>query len=212
MVVADLSDRNPNVFYELAVRHSLRKPYVQIIQRGDRIPFDVSAIRTIEVDHHDLDSVETAKAEILRQMQSLQRPDAVVDSPISVAVDLDVLRRSGKPEERQLGDLMASVADLGTNVASIAQRLEEPSALFPANQLSSLFVQELRPMLLELRESMRPRISERLVAEVAFSLNELRAKLDGQGGTELNRAEFKEALETIIKQMGLKLQSVTPLS
>lgn len=58
LVVADLSGRNPNVFYELAIRHALRKPYVQLIQRGERIPFDVAAIRTIEVDHRDLDSVE----------------------------------------------------------------------------------------------------------------------------------------------------------
>jgi hypothetical protein len=72
MVVADLTGRNPNVFYELAIRHSLRKPYVQIIQRGERIPFDVSAIRTIEVDHHDLDSVEMARADILKQMESTQ--------------------------------------------------------------------------------------------------------------------------------------------
>ncbi len=67
-------------------------------------------------------------------------------------------------------------------------------------------------MLLEFRESMRPRASERFMAEVPFSLNELRLKLDGRGGTELNRAEFKQTLETLIKQMGLKIQSVSPPS
>jgi len=50
------------------------------------------------------------------------------------------------------------------------------------------------------------------MAEVPFSLNELRLKLDGRGGTELNRAEFKQTLETLIKQMGLKIQSVSPPS
>ena len=32
-VVADLSDRNPDVLYELAIRHPIRKPLVQIIKK-----------------------------------------------------------------------------------------------------------------------------------------------------------------------------------
>jgi len=34
IVIADLTDHNPNVFYELALRHAFRKPVIQIIQKG----------------------------------------------------------------------------------------------------------------------------------------------------------------------------------
>ncbi len=44
IVVADLTSRNPNVFYELAIRHAIRKPYVQVIQRGEEKPFDVAGV------------------------------------------------------------------------------------------------------------------------------------------------------------------------
>src|SRR4051794_37691252 len=54
LVVADLTERNPNVYYELALRHALRKPLVQIIRKGDVLPFDVASMRTIPIDHHDL--------------------------------------------------------------------------------------------------------------------------------------------------------------
>ncbi|MEO0500830.1 MAG: hypothetical protein AAF205_09785, partial [Pseudomonadota bacterium] len=31
ILVADLSELNPNVFYELAIRHGLKKPFIHII-------------------------------------------------------------------------------------------------------------------------------------------------------------------------------------
>ena len=71
LVIADLTGSNPNVFYELAIRHAIRKPLVQIIQKDEKIPFDVAGMRTIPVDHRDLDSVQEAKAEIEKQIHSI---------------------------------------------------------------------------------------------------------------------------------------------
>ena len=48
LVVADLSIDNPNVWYELGVRHALRKRgVVQITCRRDQTPFDVLTERTV---------------------------------------------------------------------------------------------------------------------------------------------------------------------
>lgn len=41
MVIADLTDKNPNVFYELGVRHTLRDSTLLIAQKLDDIPFDL---------------------------------------------------------------------------------------------------------------------------------------------------------------------------
>ncbi|EFK06479.1 response regulator receiver domain protein [delta proteobacterium NaphS2] len=50
LVLADLTDRNPNVFYELGVRHTLRDSTILIAQRTDDIPFDLRhfAVQTYE--------------------------------------------------------------------------------------------------------------------------------------------------------------------
>jgi hypothetical protein len=61
MVVADLTDYNANVFDEPAIRHAIRRPYVQIIDEKDPLPFDVAGIRTIQFTHTDLDSVGLAQ-------------------------------------------------------------------------------------------------------------------------------------------------------
>lgn len=41
LVIADLTDRNPNVFYELGVRHALRRGTILITQKIAHVPFDL---------------------------------------------------------------------------------------------------------------------------------------------------------------------------
>lgn len=87
LVIADLSYHNPNVFYELALRHAFRLPTVQIIRKSDRIPFDLNQTRTIIIDTTDIYSlvpkIETYRSEIASQVrQALNDPDAV-DNPIT---------------------------------------------------------------------------------------------------------------------------------
>lgn len=46
IVIADLTGANPNVMYELGLRHTTGRVTIQIGEKG-RLPFDVAAIRTI---------------------------------------------------------------------------------------------------------------------------------------------------------------------
>ena len=45
IVVADCTGRNPNVFYEIGMAHTLGKPVILISQNKDDIPFDIQHIR-----------------------------------------------------------------------------------------------------------------------------------------------------------------------
>ena len=103
LVVADLTERNPNVFYELAFRHAIRKPLVQLIKKGELIPFDVAATRVIKFDLQNPDSIEAAKLGIVAQVKSFEGGKKDTDNPISVFLDLKVLKDSRDPWERSLG-------------------------------------------------------------------------------------------------------------
>jgi hypothetical protein len=116
LVIADLTGRNPNVFYELAIRHAVRKPVVQIIHTGESIPFDVAASRTIHVDHHDLDSVARCRDELSQQIRSVERDPSQVDTPISVAIDLQSLRQSDNPLEKSNAEIITMLQELRSMV------------------------------------------------------------------------------------------------
>jgi len=119
LVIADLTSHNPNVFYELAVRHTVKKPVIQIIQEGEIIPFDVSTYRTIQINHKDLDSVAKAKEDLRKQIKAVEKDPTLVDSPISMAVDLQFLKQSGDPESKSIADLTKMIYELSHMVKEI---------------------------------------------------------------------------------------------
>jgi nucleoside 2-deoxyribosyltransferase len=47
IVIADITDRNPNVFYELGIAHTLGKPVILLTQKLTDIPFDLNRFRHI---------------------------------------------------------------------------------------------------------------------------------------------------------------------
>ncbi|MEC3887418.1 nucleoside 2-deoxyribosyltransferase [Xanthomonas campestris] len=53
VLVAELTTRNPNVFYELGLAHALEKPVVLVSSREDDVPFDLQHIRVIYYDSTD---------------------------------------------------------------------------------------------------------------------------------------------------------------
>lgn len=88
LVIVDLSFHNPNVFYELAIRHMMKRPVVQIMRKSDKIPFDINQMRTIVIDTTDIyalvPKLETYRAEVANQVRrALDDPDSA-DNPISM--------------------------------------------------------------------------------------------------------------------------------
>ena len=67
LVVADISILNPNVFYELGVRHGVAERGVFMIAAGwSRRPFDVAPDRTFRYDGIALRAVRRAQRGVAR--------------------------------------------------------------------------------------------------------------------------------------------------
>lgn len=60
LVIADISGGNPNVMYELGLRHSTGKPVIQIGEYG-QLPFDVAGVRTIQFSRSERGLIEARR-------------------------------------------------------------------------------------------------------------------------------------------------------
>ena len=60
VVIADLTGANPNVMYELGLRHTTGRVTIQLGEKG-RLPFDVAAIRTIMFKRTEAGLVQARK-------------------------------------------------------------------------------------------------------------------------------------------------------
>jgi len=122
--VADLTDLNANVFYEMAVRHAAKLPVVLIAEIGVVLPFDIAPMRTIFVDHTDLESADKCRTEIVKQLREAIENGAV-DSPISASLDVQALQ-GGSAVERNVAELVTafeSVSKGQTRMATMIDRL-----------------------------------------------------------------------------------------
>jgi hypothetical protein len=117
LVVADLTDHNPNVFYELAIRHVLRKPVIQLIQAGQRIPFDIAQMRTITYDLSDPDTVVISRDQLVEQIRASQQEHLDADNPVSSAIQLKNLLQSENPIAKSHAEILASLQSLEATIA-----------------------------------------------------------------------------------------------
>lgn len=111
LVVADLTGHNPNVFYELAVRHATGEPYIQLIKSSESIPFDISDFRTIEYGL-EVDKADQAKEKICGILEKLEDEDTEFDNPISASAEMKSLRESSDPTDQNLAEILNTMYSL----------------------------------------------------------------------------------------------------
>jgi O-acetyl-ADP-ribose deacetylase (regulator of RNase III) len=87
VTVVDLTSLNPNVFYELGIRHALNKHVTVLIRKaGTPTPFNIQGFQILEYDPDNIESITNGKAKICEFIKNgLASRD--IDSPVYEVLD-----------------------------------------------------------------------------------------------------------------------------
>lgn len=123
LIVADLTDHNPNVFYELAFAHGMRKPTVMMIEQTGRIPFDLGADRVIHYALDDVKRYEKAKKE-LREIADAELNNDAPENPLSLYFQVQQLQGSSELTDQVLGQLLEITSQTWVTMERIGQQVD----------------------------------------------------------------------------------------
>lgn len=124
VVIADLSDRNPNVCYELGIRHTLKKRTILIAQNIEDVPSDLRSywVITYKKDLTGADRFKRRVREILREMQ--KNPEKS-DSPVADFLGLKNIDILSYEKSANLKKLNALISELSYNINAVDDILDE---------------------------------------------------------------------------------------
>lgn len=123
LVIADLTGHNPNVFYELAVRHCYKKPVIHIIEHDQIIPFHVASDRTIYINRSDWESVFNSRKCLEQQILSTEKSPEAIDNPIFRGIDFPSPKNPSM--ETSQSEVVAYLQDLSLSIKDIQSQLKQ---------------------------------------------------------------------------------------
>jgi hypothetical protein len=105
VLLADLSERNANVFYELGLAHAIGKPVILVTSSMDFVPFDLRSLRVLAYDKNRHDWGADLKAGITNAIkETLAEPLKAIPSTF-IATDAAAVTTHATEDEKRVAEV-----------------------------------------------------------------------------------------------------------
>jgi len=118
VVIADLTDNNPNVFYELGVRHTLANRTILIAQGKEHIPFDLRPYPVAFYGESPA-KISAFKSDIKKKLKDIERNPERSDNPVADFLRERNIELLSFEKKVNLAKLTAFIFELSYNIGEV---------------------------------------------------------------------------------------------
>lgn len=124
LAVTNLTGNNPNVMYELAIRHASAKPIIHICENGTVLPFDIKDSRTIFYTD-DMFGVQELQNKFDVFVKNIDYSKEYPDNPIYNGIRIGTIFKKMQEEGQQdVADILQNILDKVSKLSGKDNRIE----------------------------------------------------------------------------------------
>jgi len=118
VVIADLTDRNPNVCYELGIRHTLKRRTILIAQNIDDVPSDLRSYWVVTYGK-SLTGAQNFKKKVREILREMHKNPKKPDSPVADFLEFKNIDIYSYEKSANVRKLCALISELSGNINSV---------------------------------------------------------------------------------------------
>lgn len=186
LVIVNLTDNNPNVMYELCLRHVVAKPIIHICENGTELPFDIKDNRTVFYED-DMLGVEELKEKVRLFLDEMVYEKEYMDNPVYVAYRHGkLLKEAQGTEENEIIKMLVDISEKLFGIKTETTREARPDQTI----INDTYVYTVRQFIRDVSNIENRRVEDVRNMNKGMRVYELAKQLNTTSKAVLNMAQI----------------------